>query len=91
MDDLDTLREWATELGQGSATVTVEMGGARYTIPHASVEIMVTPNYEFDESETKRTGHITYRQLPGYRVEFSGDTRFRGGDDQMTREVVGDA
>ena len=31
-----------------------------------------------------------YEQVPGYRVTFSGDTRFRGGDDQMTRETVSD-
>jgi hypothetical protein len=83
--DIETLRRWAHELSQGGATVTIDVGPARYTIPHACVRLEIASNIEECEPVN---GVRQYRQLPGYRVTFSGDTRLQGGDDIVTREVL---
>ena len=89
MGDIETLRRWAHELSQGGATVTVEVGGVRWTIPHATASLEWESDVEIDEAATARSGFMCYRALPGFTVQFSGEARYRGGRDTIKREVVG--
>jgi MFS family permease len=81
--DIETLRRWAHELSQGGATVTVEVGGVRWTIPHATASLEWESDVEIDEAATARSGLMCYRALPGFTdfshgsvvADFNGDGR----------------
>jgi len=40
MNEFDTLRAWRNLLSRGPATITIEVDGVRYTIPHARCELV---------------------------------------------------